>query len=153
LQKEEAAARQKTHGLSQTRAFKAWDNARRRCFVEKDKRFPVYGGRGITMDPRWREDFRNFYNDMGECPPGMTLERVDVDGHYEPGNCKWASLSEQANNRRTRITMEIGEERMCLAEYCRRTGESYSAIKTRIRRQKTRLLLVKERAKVSNVTY
>ena len=133
-----ASERKKTHGLSGTRAFKAWDNARRRCYQPKDKRFPKYGGRGIGMCQRWRDDFASFYEDMGECPPGMTIERIDVDGDYEPSNCKWADRNEQAMNRRSRVQMELNGEKLCLAEYCRRTGDSYSALKTKLYRASRR---------------
>ena len=70
-----------------------------RCQYVKDESYKYYGGRGISVCERWHK-FENFYEDMGEKPNGLALERIDSDGDYEPGNCKWATHKEQANNKR-----------------------------------------------------
>lgn len=72
-----------------------------RCYNENNLHYDYYGGRGITVCDRWRESFENFLEDMGERPRGLTLDRYpDMNGNYEPGNCRWATKKEQAQNTR-----------------------------------------------------
>lgn len=90
-----------THGMTGTRTYRSWESMKRRCLNPNERAFPNYGGRGITVCERWLASFENFFADMGECPPGLTLDRRNNDGNYEPGNCRWATYSEQARNRRS----------------------------------------------------
>ena len=90
------------HGESKkhTREYRAWKEAKTRCFNEKRDIWKYYGGRGITMCDRWKNDFLSFLKDVGRCPPGLTLDRKDNDKGYEPGNCRWATRREQRINQR-----------------------------------------------------
>lgn len=89
----------RTHGLAKTPTYNAWIAAKNRCFNEKNKRYHRYGGRGITMCREWVHDFPAFYAHVGTRPHSkLTLDRIDNDGNYEPGNVRWATRSQQRIN-------------------------------------------------------
>ena len=95
----------RTHGESNSengqpsREYRAWNSLKERCHNPKNKDFAEYGGRGITVCERWNS-YENFLADMGRCPPGKSIDRIDNSGNYEPGNCRWSTSSEQNKNRR-----------------------------------------------------
>ena len=98
----------KTHGKTNTPAYNSWNAMLNRCICISSKDYCQYGGRGIEVCDRWRHSFENFYEDMGERPEGTTLDRINNDGNYEPGNCRWATPKEQSNNKRDTIILDNG---------------------------------------------
>lgn len=102
------------HGMSTSPTYVAWRGAINRCYRLKDKRYSSYGGRGISMCEEWRASFEAFLRDMGPAPDGMTLDRIDVNGNYEPCNCRWATRVQQARNTRANVaTEEISRQIRC----------------------------------------
>lgn len=138
FQRELAAALKRSHGHTRigwkSRTYRCWANMRNRCTNSKCKTFSCYGGRGITVCERWLNSFECFLDDMGEQPTGMTIERIDNNGNYEPGNCRWATRYEQANNQRTNVILEFQGKRQTLSEWAKELGRKKSAIAARLRR-------------------
>ena len=131
LQREVAANRQRTHGLSHSPEYGVWVGIRRRCEIQKNKAYRYYGGRGVKVCSRWAS-FENFYADMGKRPDGYQIDRIDNDGDYTPENCRWATKREQMNNKRSNRFIEYDGRRLTLAQWGRRTGLNRSTIKARI---------------------
>ncbi len=88
------------HDACNTREYRAWGAMKTRCLNSNINGWHYYGGRGITICERWINSFENFLADMGICPPGLTLDRIDVNGNYEPSNCRWATWELQRTNKR-----------------------------------------------------
>lgn len=89
------------HNMEKTVEYQAWRSMKKRCYQLSGQMYKNYGGRGIVVCDRWRDSFVNFFQDMGYRPSNNhSLDRIDVNGNYEPSNCKWSDKIEQANNRR-----------------------------------------------------
>jgi hypothetical protein len=100
------------HGMSHTSEWNSWIAMKERCLNPNLHHYKDYGGRGITVCRRWLNSFQNFYDDMGPSG-GLTIERIDVNGDYEPGNCKWIPRGDQARNKRSsRRIAALGEEKL-----------------------------------------
>lgn len=110
-----------------------------RCRNPKDKDHHRYGQRGIRVCKRWLK-FENFIKDMGKKPKGFQIERINNNGIYEPKNCKWASVKEQANNRRSTVYYVINGKRMTLKQVSEACGINYPVIKYRLRKVKWPLM-------------
>lgn len=114
--------RSSTHKQTKSRAYISWLHMRKRCYDASIKEYSRYGARGITVCDRWNNSFENFFKDMGERPKGYTIERIDNDGNYEPGNCRWANRKEQARNTSRNIFVSFNEKRMVLIDCCKELG-------------------------------
>ncbi len=121
------------HGMHKTSTYGSWENMIQRCENPNYKWYHRYGGREIKVCSRWRNSFHSFFEDMGEKPKGLTLERIDNDGDYTPENCKWATWREQANNRRSNRNITINKETKNITEWSHIVGVSSGTISARIR--------------------
>lgn len=122
------------HGMRNTPVYRTWNKMRNRCNNANDDKYHLYGGRGIKMCDRW-DDFLAFYEDMGDRPLGMSLDRIDNDGNYEPRNCRWITQKQQCNNRRgNRLGWHDGKL-LTASEIADLTGEPYHKVGRRLRRE------------------
>ncbi len=122
-----------------------WRSMRNRCYNENQKSHKYYGWRGIVVCDRWlgNDGFSNFVADMGEKPAGYTIDRIDVNGNYEPSNCRWANKEEQANNKRTSRYLTASGKTMTLAQWSRELGCTPSAILLRLKKMSIEEALTK----------
>lgn len=121
------------HGGRRTPEYASWSSMRDRCLNTNSKDYPRWGGRGIAICERWN-DFSNFLEDMGDRPVGMTLDRIESDGDYEPSNCRWATPREQARNRKDLTIVKTPQGTMPLVDYADILGISKGAAHLRLSR-------------------
>lgn len=126
----------KTHGMSNSRLYGIWECMKYRCSNPNRSEYPNYGGRGIIVCDEWRNNFRNFY-DWAMCngyDESLTIDRIDVNGNYEPDNCRWADVKTQANNTTRCIYITYQEKTQTLTQWCEELNLPYDTIRTRLRR-------------------
>lgn len=133
LRRERTRDRSITHGAWQTSEYAIWSNIVQRCTNPKHRDYADYGGRGITVCDAWRGSFESFFADMGSRPSKRhSIDRIENSAGYSPGNCRWATGSEQTRNtRRNRIVTHAGEA-LTVVEWSERTGISQGRIKQRL---------------------
>lgn len=124
--------RYSNHGKRHSPIYHVWCGIIRRCLNPNSSAYPDYGGRGITVCEKWR-DFLGFYEDMGDQPPSMTIDRIDNDLGYSPENCRWASRAEQNRNKRSVRKLTIGDETLPILVWAERYGIKQRTVLARIR--------------------
>lgn len=124
-----------------SRTYKIWKSMIYRCTISKTESFPRYGGRGIIVCSRWIDSWDNFFEDMGNCPPGHSIERRDNNGDYEPENCHWARSAEQNRNRADNVFLSAFGKTQTLSEWAREIGVSIPAIKSRLKNHPSEIAL------------
>lgn len=133
LKTESTIRRYTTHGMTGTRTYHIWYAMRQRCYDKKQFSYRIYGGRGINVCDRWRNSFENFLEDMGVCPEGKTIDRIDTNGNYEPSNCRWATRKEQMRNFRGNIKYFYEGKERPLAEITEMVGMDYKTVYYRMK--------------------
>lgn len=122
------------HGHTDSPEYQCWKNLVQRCTNPCNPKYRIYGARGIRVDPRWISSFEAFFNDVGPRPsPRHSLDRRNNDGHYEPGNCYWATSAQQCRNRRISRLVTINGAVMTLSEAARAAGLTRETVASRIR--------------------
>lgn len=120
------------HGASGTPTYNVWHSMLQRCNYPGDQAYPDYGARGIVVCEPWRA-YEHFIADMGDRPPGCSLDRIDVNGPYSPSNCRWATPMQQANNRRNNRTITYAGRTQTTSEWAREAGVSKSGMLHRLK--------------------
>lgn len=120
------------HGMSRTREYRLWIAMKVRCYNRNCPEFHMYGGRGIAMCDEWRDDFSAFLRDVGPRPGrGYSVDRIDNDGNYEPGNVRWATMRQQSNNTRRNVILTYDGKTLTLAQWARYLGINIETVKQR----------------------
>jgi len=120
------------NGLSTSPIYKVWASMLDRCYNSNTRNYESYGGRGITVSKEWINSFNTFYKDMGERPSNYSIERIDNNKGYSKDNCKWASIKEQSNNKRSTIKIKYNDKVQSLAEWCEELSINYDRTYARL---------------------
>jgi hypothetical protein len=131
---ETAAAQMTKHGDATSPTYICWRAMLERCTNANHPDYHLYGGRGILVCERWRESFAHFRDDMGERPSSRhSIDREEANGNYEPGNCRWATPTEQGRNKRNTIMLKFNGETLPLVEWAERYGIGHHTIRARLK--------------------
>lgn len=122
-------------GGVKTREYRIWRSMKSRCYTPTSSNYRFYGARGVRVCDAWRDDFSSFLADMGPCPEGHTIDRIDPERHYEPSNCRWATWSTQHNNTRRTVYVTIDGQMVALADAARSHGVGYHPLYDRVIRR------------------
>jgi hypothetical protein len=126
------------NGKTKSVEYHSWSHMRQRCTNSKDQDFPNYGGRGITVCERWMNSFESFLEDMGPRPtPRHSIDRIDSNGNYEPGNCRWASPKVQGMNTRRVIQIEVDGRTNSVMGWANEIGVSRDTLERHLAKGKT----------------
>lgn len=139
------------HGMTGTPTYNSWLAMRQRCCDSNTKQFKNYGGRGIVICDRWLKSFNDFYEDMGEKPIGLTLERINNNGNYELLNCKWATYLEQNNNARSNQSASYKGRTLNASQWSRVLGIPSTTIRKKIRNGWSIEKIIKRRTKARDL--
>lgn len=112
--------------------YRTWVGIKGRCYNENHQDFPNYGGRGIKVSDAWVRSYDQFLRDMGPRPPGMSIDRIDVNGDYSHTNCRWATSDTQANNKRVNYYVEYEGLTLTVSQWARRYGMSKQCLLERL---------------------
>jgi len=124
-----------THGNSETREYRVWGQIKSRCFVPSCKNYKNYGGRGITMCKEWADSFQSFIDYMGTSPSKEhSIDRIDNEGNYEPGNVRWATIKEQSYNKRSTVRVTYKGETNTLEYFADKFGMKLKVVRSRYER-------------------
>lgn len=134
LQKEKAKEANTKHGKRNTRLYRIYYAMINRCYRINNANYINYGGRGIVVCDEWKHNFEAFYNwAINNYKEGLTIDRIDHDGNYEPDNCKWITYKEQNNNKRNNIKITYNGKTQTLKQWADELRVNYSTLKSRHR--------------------
>lgn len=122
-----------TNGYYNTPEYKAWSHMKSRCYNKKDKKYPIYGGRGIKICKRWKRSFSNFLQDVGKRPtPEHSIDRINTNGNYCPSNVRWSTKKEQANNRNGNHKFRYKNQYLTVMQISELSGIKYTTLLQRL---------------------
>lgn len=124
-----------THGKRNTRLYSIWHSMKQRCFNPNNLKYEFYGERGVSIYKKWVDSFELFYNwaIQNGYSNNLTLDRIEVNGNYEPSNCRFISMKEQSRNKRNNVFIEFNGEKLCVVDWAKKLQISNSAMQKRLK--------------------